>query len=113
MADQPQPAAPAGYSGPDRRDPQRQVPLPKTGRRQSDRLAPLDPTIPYLTTRDIARRRGYKDEGVILGEILDGRLKATITKPPGRQRATYRISEAAYADWCANRFPAASSSSPD
>jgi hypothetical protein len=38
--------------------------------------------------------------GFIRGEIVEGRLRATVLKKPG-MRAAYRISEAHFAEWCA------------
>lgn len=43
-----------------------------------------------LTTADCARAIGMSTQ-FIRGEILDGRLKARVSKPEGRQRAKYRI----------------------
>jgi excisionase family DNA binding protein len=46
-----------------------------------------------LTTADCAHALGVSLQ-FIRGEIHEGRLKARVSKPPGRQRAKYRIDAA-------------------
>lgn len=44
----------------------------------------------FLTTRECADAIGMTTQ-FIRGEILDGRLTARASKPPGRQRTTFRV----------------------
>lgn len=43
-----------------------------------------------LTTADCAHALGVSQQ-FIRGEIHEGRLRARVSKPPGRQRAKYRV----------------------
>lgn len=71
----------------ERRAPERQAPR-HGGQRASD---------PRLTTRQIADRLGVSTN-FIIGEILEGRLEATVLRRPG-VRTVYRVAEVALEDY--------------
>lgn len=57
-----------------------------------------------LTTSTCARALGVSPQ-FIRGEIADGRLKARVSKPEGRQRAKYRIRAVDFESYKAAHWP--------